>query len=102
MAAFVFSQPIGEQAELADLRWLLAASCEMPAVLNNGLIAWSKASWYLEECDSDRGGHRRSEVLAAGPEAESEPASRLLQETGDQTRQEQVRRNRENKVRSPL
>ena len=24
----------------------------MPAVLNNGLIAWQKASWYLEECES--------------------------------------------------
>jgi hypothetical protein len=52
VSAFVFSQPIGEQAELADLRWLLAASCEMPTVLNNGLIAWAKTSWYLEECDA--------------------------------------------------
>ncbi len=52
VASFIYSQPIGEQAELSDLRWLLAASCEMPAVLNNGLIAWQKASWYLEECES--------------------------------------------------
>jgi hypothetical protein len=52
VASFIFSQPIGEQADLSDLRWLLAATCEMPAVLNNGLIAWYKASWYLEECDA--------------------------------------------------
>lgn len=28
----------------------------MPAVLNNGLISWAKASWYLEECDSTEAG----------------------------------------------
>ena len=52
VAAFIFSQPIGEQAELADLRWLLGPTCDLPAVLNNGLIAWAKTSWYLEETDA--------------------------------------------------
>ncbi len=52
VAAFVYSQPIGEQAELSELRWLVACTVEMPAVLNNGLIAWAKASWYLEECEA--------------------------------------------------
>lgn len=52
VTAFIFSQPIGEQAELSELRWLLAASVEMPAVLNNGLISWAKNSWYLEECEA--------------------------------------------------
>jgi hypothetical protein len=52
VAAFVFSQPIGEQAELSELRWLLAHTVEMPAVLNNGLISWAKGSWYLEECEA--------------------------------------------------
>jgi hypothetical protein len=52
VTAFVFSQPIGEQAELGELRWLLAASVELPAVLNNGLISWAKSSWYLEECEA--------------------------------------------------
>jgi len=51
-AAFVFSQPMGEQAELSDLRWLLGASCDMPAMLNAGLLEWSKTSWYLSECES--------------------------------------------------
>jgi hypothetical protein len=51
-AAFVFSQPIGEQAELSDLRWLLGASCDIPAMLNTGLLEWSKTSWYLAECES--------------------------------------------------
>src|SRR5712691_4675096 len=51
-AAFVFSQPMGEQAELGDLRWLLGASCDVPAMLNTGLLEWSKTSWYLSECDS--------------------------------------------------
>lgn len=50
--SFIFSQPIGEQAELSELRWLIAASVEMPAVLNNGLISWAKLSWYLEECEA--------------------------------------------------
>ena len=67
VAAFVFSQPIGEQADLADLRWLLAAACEMPAVLNNGLIAWSKASWYLEECDSTEAGTGVPKYWRLGP-----------------------------------
>lgn len=52
VAAFVFSQPVGQQAELADLRWLVASTVEMPAVLNNGLISWAKSSWYLEECEA--------------------------------------------------
>ena len=42
VAAFIFSQPIGEQAELGDLRWLLGATCDMPAVLNAGLSAWAR------------------------------------------------------------
>jgi hypothetical protein len=52
IGSFIYSQPIGEQAELSDLRWLLGATCDMPAVLNNGLKAWAKASWYLEECEA--------------------------------------------------
>ncbi|MCI0539271.1 MAG: DUF499 domain-containing protein [Verrucomicrobiales bacterium] len=52
VAAFIYSQPIGEQAEAADLRWLLGPTCDLPAVLNNGLIAWAKTSWYLEETDA--------------------------------------------------
>lgn len=67
VAAFVFSQPIGEQADLADLRWLLAASCEMPAVLNNGLIAWSKVSWFLEECDATEAGTSVPKYWRLGP-----------------------------------
>jgi len=67
VAAFVFSQPIGEQAELSDLRWLLAGTCEMPAVLNNGLIAWAKASWYLEECDSTEAGTGVPKYWRLGP-----------------------------------
>jgi hypothetical protein len=67
VAAFVFSQPIGEQAELSDLRWLLAATCEIPAVLNNGLIAWAKASWYLEECDSTEAGTGVPKYWRLGP-----------------------------------
>ena len=51
-AAFVFSQPIGEQAELGELRWLIGASCDIPAMLNTGLLEWSKTSWYLSECES--------------------------------------------------
>jgi hypothetical protein len=51
-AAFVFSQPIGEQAELSELRWLIGASCDIPAMLNTGLLEWSKTSWYLTECES--------------------------------------------------
>lgn len=67
VAAFVFSQPIGEQADLADLRWLLASSCEMPAVLNNGLIAWAKTSWYLEECESTEAGTGVPKYWRLGP-----------------------------------
>lgn len=52
VTSFVFSQPVGEQAELSELRWLLACTVEMPAVLNNGLISWAKSSWYLEECEA--------------------------------------------------
>jgi Protein of unknown function (DUF499) len=53
VAAFIYSQPLdqNEQAELPELRWLLAASCDMPAPINLGLNAWAKASWYLEECE---------------------------------------------------
>lgn len=67
VAAFVFSQPIGEQAELSDLRWLLAPVCEMPPVLNNGLIAWAKSSWYLEECDSTEAGTGVPKYWRLGP-----------------------------------
>jgi hypothetical protein len=52
VAAFIYSQPIGEQGELADLRWLLGPTCDLPAVLSNGLIAWAKTSWYLEAADA--------------------------------------------------
>ena len=52
VATFIYSQPIGEQAEVGDLRWLVGATCELPAVLNNGLIGWAKSSWYLEETDA--------------------------------------------------
>lgn len=52
VATFIYSQPIGEQAELSDLRWLVASTCDMPAVLNNGLISWAKTSWYLEDCEA--------------------------------------------------
>jgi hypothetical protein len=67
VAAFVFSQPIGEQADLGDLRWLLASSCEMPAVLNNGLIAWAKTSWYLEECEATEAGTGVPKYWRLGP-----------------------------------
>ncbi|MBI3985849.1 MAG: DUF499 domain-containing protein, partial [Lentisphaerae bacterium] len=50
--AFIFSQPIGEQAELGELRWLVGATCDIPAMLNTGLLDWSKTSWYLSECES--------------------------------------------------
>ncbi len=50
--AFVFSQPVGEQAELGELRWLVGATCDIPAMLNTGLLEWSKTSWYLSECES--------------------------------------------------
>ncbi|MBX9723630.1 MAG: DUF499 domain-containing protein [Candidatus Obscuribacterales bacterium] len=52
VTTFIYSQPIGEQAELGELRWLLAPAVELPAVLNNGLISWAKISWYLEECEA--------------------------------------------------
>jgi hypothetical protein len=52
IATFIYSQPIGEQAEVNDLRWLVGPTCDLPAVLNNGLIAWAKSSWYLEETDA--------------------------------------------------
>jgi uncharacterized protein len=53
IAAFIYSQPLdqNEQANLAELRWLVAATCELPASLNLGLSAWAKTSWYLEECE---------------------------------------------------
>jgi hypothetical protein len=50
--AFIYSQPIGEQAELGELRWLIGATCDIPAMLNTGLLEWSKTSWYLSECES--------------------------------------------------
>lgn len=56
IATFIFSQPVGEQAELSDLRWLLGATCEMPVVLNNGLCSWAKSSWYIEECEATEAG----------------------------------------------
>ena len=52
VATFIYSQPIGEQAEVGDLRWLVGPTCDLPAVLNNGLIGWAKSSWYLEETDA--------------------------------------------------
>jgi len=67
LAAFIFSQPIGEQAELSDLRWLLAPTCELPAVLNNGLIAWAKTSWYLEECEATEAGTGVPKYWRLGP-----------------------------------
>ncbi|HZT32813.1 MAG TPA: DUF499 domain-containing protein [Bryobacteraceae bacterium] len=67
VAAFVFSQPIGDQADLSDLRWLLAPTCELPPVLNNGLIAWSKASWFLEECDATEAGTGVPKFWRLGP-----------------------------------
>lgn len=53
VAAFIYSQPLdqNEQADLAELRWLVAATCDLPASLNLGLNAWAKTSWYLEECE---------------------------------------------------
>ena len=67
VASFIFSQPIGEQAELYELRWLLAATCDMPAVLNAGLSAWYKASWYLEECDVTEAGTGVPRYWRLGP-----------------------------------
>lgn len=67
IAAFIYSQPIGEQAELNEIRWLLASACDMPAVLNAGLIAWSKISWYLEECDSTEAGTNVPKFWRLGP-----------------------------------
>lgn len=52
VTAFLYSQPIGEQAEVSDIRWLIGAACEFPTVLNTGLIAYTSVSWYLEECDT--------------------------------------------------
>lgn len=51
VTAFLFSQPLGEQAEVSDIRWLAGAACEFPIVLNTGLIAYTDVSWYLEECE---------------------------------------------------
>ncbi|MEX2382863.1 MAG: DUF499 domain-containing protein [Opitutales bacterium] len=51
VTAFLYSQPIGEQADVSDIRWLVGAACEFPTVLNTGLIAYTGVSWYLEECD---------------------------------------------------
>lgn len=51
-AAFIYSQPVGEQAELGELRWLIGATVELPAMLNTGMLEWSRTSWYLTECES--------------------------------------------------
>lgn len=51
VTSFLFSQPLGEQAEVSDVRWLVGAACEFPTVLNTGLIAYADVSWYLEECE---------------------------------------------------
>ncbi len=67
VAAFIFSQPVGEQAELGDLRWLLGATCDMPAVLNAGLSSWARVSWYLEECDSTEAGTGVPRFWRLGP-----------------------------------
>ena len=67
VASFIYSQPIGEEAELSDLRWLLAPTCEMPAVLNNGLVSWSKKSWYLEDCESTEAGTGVPQYWRLGP-----------------------------------
>lgn len=67
VASFIFSQPIREQAELSDLRWLVGTTCEMPAVLNNGLIAWAKQSWYLEECEATEAGSGVPKFWRLGP-----------------------------------
>ena len=37
---------------MGELRWLIGASCDLPAMLNTGLLEWSKTSWYLSECES--------------------------------------------------
>ena len=52
VAAFIYSQPIGEQADLGELRWLVGATVELPAMLNTGLLEWCRTSWYLSECES--------------------------------------------------
>jgi hypothetical protein len=67
VAAFAYSQPVGELAELSDMRWLLAPTCEMPAVLNNGLVAWAKISWYLEECDTTEAATGVPKIWRLGP-----------------------------------
>jgi hypothetical protein len=67
IASFIFSQPLGEQAELGELRWLLGGTCDMPAVLNAGLIAWSKISWYLEECETTEAGTGVPRFWRLGP-----------------------------------
>ncbi len=67
VASFIYSQPIGEQAELSDLRWLIGGMCDMPPVLNNGLKAWAKASWYLEECEATEAGTDVPKFWRLGP-----------------------------------
>ena len=67
IASFIFSQPLGEQAELGELRWLLGGTCDIPAVLNAGLIAWSKISWYLEECETTEAGTGVPRFWRLGP-----------------------------------
>ena len=67
VAAFIYSQPIGEQAELTDIRWLLGATCDMPAVFNNGLISWARTSWYLEECETTEAGTDVPKYWRLGP-----------------------------------
>jgi len=67
VASFIYSQPIGEQAELSDLRWLLGSKCDMPAVLNNGLCSWARTSWYLEECEATEAGTGVPKFWRLGP-----------------------------------
>ncbi|MFH1491328.1 MAG: DUF499 domain-containing protein, partial [Pseudomonadota bacterium] len=67
VATFIYSQPIGEQAELTELRWLLGATCDMPAVFNNGLNAWARNSWYLEECETTEAGTDVPRYWRLGP-----------------------------------
>ncbi|HEY8899225.1 MAG TPA: DUF499 domain-containing protein [Chthoniobacterales bacterium] len=51
VAAFLYSQPTGQEADLHDIRWLTGATCDVPVIFNNGLKAWRKLSWYLEPCE---------------------------------------------------
>ena len=39
----------------------------MPAVLNNGLCSWARASWYLEECEATEAGTGVPKFWRLGP-----------------------------------